>query len=63
METKKSINPFLAIIAVIVGSALYKQIDFVNLTVEKPALSAVYAITFGVTVYFLIKNYNKGSEE
>ena len=53
----------MAIIAVIVGSALYKQIDFVNFSVQKPALAAIYAVTLGVSVYFLIKSYTKGTEE
>ncbi|GAB3723297.1 hypothetical protein [Flavobacterium koreense] len=47
----------LTIVAIIVGVALFKQIDFKNLTVEKPALSAVYFVTFAFSVYVLAKHY------
>ena len=63
MESKKSINPFFVIIAVIIGGSLYKQFDFENLTFEKPALAIVYSITLAATIYFLIKGYRKGTEE
>jgi len=62
MENKKTLNPFFVIIAIIIGGALYKQFDFENLTFEKPALSIVYGLTLVTTVYFLISNYKKGTE-
>lgn len=56
MENKKGPSFILIIIAIIVGGALYKQIDFQNYTVEKPALSVVYLITFVACVAIMIKN-------
>lgn len=49
----------MSIIAIIVGSALYKQIDFKTMTVEKPWLAALYALTFLFALYILIKGYRK----
>jgi len=56
MENKKGPSFILIIIAIIVGGALYKQIDFQNFKVEQPALSAVYLITFAVCVSIILKN-------
>lgn len=47
----------LTIVAIIVGVALYKQIDFQNYTVEKKALSAIYFVTFAASVFILAKHY------
>ena len=47
----------LTIVAIIVGVALFKQIDFQNFTVEKKALSAIYFVTFAASVYILAKHY------
>ncbi len=49
--------PFIpGIIAIIVGVALYKQIDFQNLTVEKPALSVVYLLTVIFCVVVIVRS-------
>jgi len=53
----------LTIVAIIVGVALYKLIDFKNFTVEKPALAAIYFVTFVFSVFVLIRNSNKNSEK
>jgi xanthine/uracil/vitamin C permease (AzgA family) len=53
----------VTIVAIIVGVALFKQIDFKNFTVEKPALSAIYFVTFVFSVYVLIKNSKKNLEK
>jgi hypothetical protein len=42
----------LTIVAMIVGVALFKQIDFNTFTVEKKALSAIYFVTFAASVLF-----------
>lgn len=55
METKKALKFTLAIVAIIVGVTLFKQFDFQYLKFEKPALAAVYSITFIGVVYFLFK--------
>lgn len=47
----------LTIVAIIVGVALLKQIDFKNFTVEKPALSAIYFVAFATSVFILAKHY------
>ncbi|MFA6151539.1 MAG: hypothetical protein WC716_09475 [Chitinophagaceae bacterium] len=52
--------PFIpGIIAVIVGVALYKQIDFQNFKVEKPALSAVYLLTVIFCMVVIVRNSGK----
>lgn len=59
MESKKGINFFFAIIAIITGSKLYKHFDFQNLKFEKPAIDAIYLIAFVASIIFLIKDYIK----
>ena len=63
MEKKKGPNFIMVIIAIIVGSALYKQIDFENLTVEKPTLSIIYLIVLVATVYMLVKSKKSEPEK
>lgn len=63
MENKKTPNIFLIIIAIIIGSALFKQFNFENLKFEKPALAIVYIITFVLLIYFLIRDYKNRSEK
>jgi hypothetical protein len=53
----------LTIVAIIVGVALYKLIDFKNFTIEKPALAAIYFVTFVFSVFVLIRNSNRNSEK
>ncbi|WP_379964903.1 hypothetical protein [Epilithonimonas sp. UC225_85] len=62
MEKNNPMTFIMGIVAIIVGVALYKQIDFKAMTVEKPALAAVYAITFLVAVFVLVKNARKKAE-
>jgi hypothetical protein len=59
MENKKGINFFFAIIAIIVGSAIYKQFDFEKLRFEKPALAVIYMVVFIASIFFIIKDYRK----
>ena len=63
MGNRKGINFFFGIIAIILGSAIYKQFDFENLKFEKPALAVVYIVTFIVSIYFLMKNYKNRPEK
>ena len=63
MEKMKTPNFFLVIVAIIVGSALFKQFDFETLKFEKPALAIVYLIVFVVTIYWMVKKKKKESEE
>ena len=57
MENTKGMNFFFAIIAIILGIALWKQFDFDTLKFLKPALATLYLIVFVASIYFLIKNY------
>lgn len=59
MEKSKAPVFTMSIVAIIVGSALYKQIDFKTLTVEKPALSVLYAITFLFAVAVLVRHFGR----
>lgn len=63
MENNKAPIFIMSIVAIIVGVALYKQIDFKTMTVEKPALSIIYAVTFAAAVFILIKHYVTKSEK
>lgn len=63
MENSKAPVFTMAIVAIIVGSALYKQIDFNTMTVEKPALSVLYAVTFLFAVAVLVRHYTRRVEK
>ncbi|SHK53003.1 hypothetical protein [Epilithonimonas mollis] len=63
MENNKAPLFTMAIVAIIVGFALYKQIDFNTMTVEKPALSVLYAVTLTFAVFVFIRNYKKKAEK
>ena len=47
----------LSIVAIIVGVALYKLIDFKNVTVAKPALAAIYFVVFVFSVFVLTRHF------
>lgn len=61
MEKNNPMTFTMSIVALIVGVALYKQIDFKTMTVEKPALAVIYAITFLFAVFVLVRNLRKGA--
>ncbi|WP_312764766.1 hypothetical protein [Epilithonimonas sp.] len=63
MEKGKAPVFTMWIIVLIVGAALYKQIDFKGMTVEKPALSVLYAVTFIFAVGVLIRHYTTKTEK
>ena len=63
MENRKAPLFTMSIVAIIVGVALYKQIDFTTMTVEKPALAILYAVTFLFAVSVLVRNYVKKAEK
>ncbi len=63
MENKKSINFFFGMIAIILGSVLFKQFDFENLTFKHTGLAIIYLVVFAFSIYFLISNYRKRSEK
>lgn len=53
----------LIIVILIVGSALYKQINFATMTVQKPWLSALYVLTLVFAGVSLIRWYRKKEEQ
>ena len=59
MENKKAPTFALSIAAIVIGVALFKQIDFQTFKVEKPALSIVYLATLVFVLYVLIKDSRK----
>jgi len=63
MEKNNSMTFTMSIVAIIVGVALYKQIDFKTMTVEKPALAVLYAVTFLIAVAVLVKNFRQKAEK
>ncbi len=63
MENNKTPIFTMLVVALIVGSALYKQIDFKTMTVEKPALAILYTVTLLFAVFVLVKNFRKKAEK
>ncbi|WP_293915758.1 MULTISPECIES: hypothetical protein [unclassified Sphingobacterium] len=61
MEKNKASSFIFGIIAIIVGSALYKQIDFENFKVLHKGLAVVYGLTFAFSAFILIKNFRNRS--
>ena len=57
MEKKNPMTFTMGVVAIIVGVALYRQIDFKTMTVEKPALAVLYEVTFAGAVFVLMKHY------
>ncbi len=59
MENRKVPTFALSIAAIVIGVALFKQVDFQAFKVEKPALSIVYLATLVFILYVLIKEARK----
>jgi predicted ferric reductase len=59
MENRKAPTFALSIAAIVIGVALFKQIDFQTFKVEKPALSIVYLLTLIFILYVLIKDASR----
>lgn len=55
MSNKKELSIPLIIIALIIGSGIFKQFDAQNLRFEKPALAIVYILSFVGCLYFIFK--------
>ena len=55
MKYKIVPNFISVILVVLIGVALFKQIDFQNMTVEKPFLALVNLIGFLISIGFMIK--------
>ena len=63
MATKKGLNFFFLIIAIILGWTLFKQFDFENLKFEKTGLAILYMVVFVISIYLLVKNYKHRPEK
>ena len=63
MKNIKLPNFFFTVIAIIIGAALYKQFDFDDLRFEKPALAILFVIVFIFSIYGIVKNYKKSTDE
>lgn len=63
MEKKKGINPFWAFIAIILGWRLFKHFNFTSLKFADPYFDIVYGIVFLISIYLIIKDYNKIAEK
>ncbi len=59
MEPKKGINFFFTIIALIVGSAALRNVQFSTLTVKQPALTTLYVLVFAAAVYGILHERKK----
>lgn len=59
MNYKIVLNFFFAIIAIVVGAALFKLFDFQNLKIENPGLALVYSIVFVAGIVFMNKKSKK----
>lgn len=63
MKDKKGINFIWVIIAVVIGSRLFKEFDFKNLKFANPALDVIYLLGFSISIYFILKkSQNKKSD-
>lgn len=63
MKNKKGINFFLVLIAIILGSVLYKHFDFKNFSFADPYLDMLYLVVFIVCIFLIIKDYKKQPEK
>lgn len=63
MESKNSMRLLLFGVSVILGVAIFKQIDFEQLTFKKPALVIVYIMTFVYSGFFIVKRTKKTSNK
>lgn len=63
MEIKKSIGwlPF-AMIAVVLGVAVFKQLNFEDLSFKKPALGTVYLLSFILSVVLMLKGKKSNNQ-
>lgn len=59
MKYKIVPNFMSIIIAIIIGSVLFKQFDFQTVTFEKPALAIVYSLALLISIGFMVKKRNQ----
>lgn len=59
MENKKSVNFFLAFIAIILGWTLFKHFDFKTFKFADPYLDILYLIVFLISIFLIIKDRRK----
>ena len=59
MKNKIGFNIFFAILAFIIGLALFRQFDFNTFTFKKTALGILYLISFIILIYLTFKKKTK----
>lgn len=55
MNKKKELSFPLIIIAIVIGSGIYKEFDFNNLEFKNPALAAIYILGFSMSLFFIFR--------
>jgi len=60
MNIQKAPTFILTIIAVILGAALFKHVDFKTFTTEKPASDALYLVIFIACVHVIVNSKRNG---
>jgi hypothetical protein len=63
MKKLKTINPFWAFIAIILGGTLFKHVNFTSFKLADPYFDIVYFIVFVLSIYFLIKDYRSKTQK
>ena len=59
MKNKIGFNIFFAILAFIIGLALFRQFDFNTFTFKKTVLGILYLISFIILIYLTFKKKTK----
>ncbi|MEZ0007556.1 membrane protein DedA with SNARE-associated domain [Flavobacterium sp. 28YEA47A] len=62
MENNKASSFIFGIIAIILGSVLFKQFDFKTLKFEHTGLAFIYGITFILSINILVRNYKNNQK-
>ena len=63
MQTKKGLSFFGIVVALIVGSALYKEFDAAAGKFKNTALAIFYFITLAFAIFLLIKGFMNRAEK
>lgn len=63
MTSKRPIPFVPVILAIVIGSGLFKEFDRESMTFEKPGLAIVYTVGLAVSIYLIVKNYLPGASK
>jgi predicted ferric reductase len=56
MQNNKGLTFVFGIIAIILGSVLWKQFDFEQLKFEHTGLAVIYIVTFLFSIFIIVRN-------